>query len=108
MMKGSSDILSDLALHHNSQFRCWQPNALWYLFLLEDRIQSSIIIYRLLSIPNIYFNIYYDYQGNKSLDWYFYCICIGKCLLSNSSPVIILEGPTTNCNIFCYVVLETL
>ncbi len=24
-MKGSSDILSNLALHHNSQFRCRQP-----------------------------------------------------------------------------------
>ena len=27
-MKGSSDILSQLALHHNSQFRCRQPLAL--------------------------------------------------------------------------------
>ncbi len=27
-MKGSSDILSNLALHHNSQFRCRQPNGL--------------------------------------------------------------------------------
>ncbi len=24
-MKGSSDILCNLPLHHNSQFRCWQP-----------------------------------------------------------------------------------
>ncbi len=27
-MKGSSDILSNLALHHNSQFRCRQPKAI--------------------------------------------------------------------------------
>ena len=27
IMKGSSDILSNLALHHNSQFRCRQPKG---------------------------------------------------------------------------------
>ncbi len=42
------------------------------VFVLQGRgIHRSIIIYRLLSIPNIYFNIDRDYQGYKSSDYFY-------------------------------------
>ncbi len=47
-MKGSSDILSNLALHHNSQFRCRQPNkqiAVLFIAYLQVRHFDCEIIF---------------------------------------------------------------
>ncbi len=43
-MNGSSDILSNLALHHNSQFRCRQPNVFSLIELL--RFDSGVTVAR--------------------------------------------------------------
>ena len=41
--KGSSNIFSNLALHHNSQFRCRQPFDLW-VFITQGFYLESLLV----------------------------------------------------------------
>ncbi len=52
IVKGSSDILSNLALHHNSQFRCRQPRTIGFYYRLEVLQIGCVQLYKMTARPS--------------------------------------------------------
>ncbi len=52
-MNGSSDILSNLALHHNSQFRCRQPVAFQFHFQVNQSVKHNLRLLHTIIGPMI-------------------------------------------------------